>query len=145
MSLQYTETLSEITPQMLSSGFFVGWQNPPSPETHLKILENSQYVILAIDIDTKQIVGFINAISDYILSACIPLLEVLPEYQNQGIGSELVSRMLKKLNHLYMIDLVCDNELQSFYETRGMTNASDWQVGAMIIRNYDNQPGMCGL
>ena len=62
-----------------------------------------------------RVVGFITAISDGVLSAFIPLLEVLPEYQGRGIGSELVKRMLRELEDFYMVDLVCDPELESFY------------------------------
>ena len=59
-------------------------------------------------------VGFITAISDGVLSAFIPLLEVLPA-PGPGIGSELVRRMLSELEDFYMVDLVCDPELEPFY------------------------------
>jgi ribosomal protein S18 acetylase RimI-like enzyme len=84
-------------------GFFVGWPKPPTPETHLRILRNSRHIVLAIDNSTDKVVGFITAISDGVLSAYIPLLEVLPEYQGQGIGRELVRRMLDQLQDYYMI------------------------------------------
>jgi ribosomal protein S18 acetylase RimI-like enzyme len=70
------------------------------------------------------------------LSAYIPLLEVLPKYQKYGIGQELTRQMLKKLNHLYMIDLLCDQNLQDFYAKLEMKSAS-----GMIIRNYSKQSG----
>jgi predicted N-acetyltransferase YhbS len=66
------------------------------------------------------VVGFITAISDGVLSAYIPLLEVLKPYQGQGIGGRLVQRMLDQLNGYYMIDLLCDPELESFYARFGM-------------------------
>jgi ribosomal protein S18 acetylase RimI-like enzyme len=116
------------------AGFFVGWPNPPSKETFLKILRGSYRVILAMDGD--RVVGFINAVSDGVLSAYIPLLEVLPAYQSKGIGAELVSRMKHELGHLYMIDLLCDENLMPFYEKLGMRKAT----GA-LIRNYENQNG----
>lgn len=117
-------------------GFFVGWPNPPSTETHLKLLMKSDEIVLAIDDQTKQVVGFITAISDGVLSAYIPHLEVLPAYQRQGIGKQLVEAMLYKLSGLYMVDLVCDPPLQSFYERFGLQRAS-----AMIKRNYQRQSG----
>ena len=64
-----------VEPDQLA-GFFVGWPDPPSPETHLKILHASHAIVLAQD-RSGQVVGFINAVSDGILSAYIPLLEVL--------------------------------------------------------------------
>ena len=62
-----------------------------------------------------RVVGFVTAISDGVLSAFIPLLEVLPDHQRQGIGSELVRRMLSRAGGFYMVDLVCDPELEPFY------------------------------
>lgn len=81
-------------------------------------------------------VGFITAITDGVLSAYIPLLEVLPAYRGRGTGSELLRRLLQKLDHLYMVDLLCDAELQPFYERMGMRPAT-----GMMIRNYAKQSG----
>lgn len=100
------------------------------------MLEQSYAVELAIDEETGNVVGFIQAISDGVLSAYIPLLEVLPEYQGKGIGTDLIKRMFNRLGDLYMIDLLCDNELQEFYEKQGMQKAS-----GMVIRHYQNQAG----
>jgi len=132
----YAEDLNGITADKLQ-GFFVGWPNPPSPETHLTLLGHSDEIVLAIDDESGRVVGFITAHTDRILTAYIPLLEVLPPYQGQGIGSELVRRMLAKLNHLYAIDLMCDLEVQPFYERLGMRPAA-----GMMIRNYDQQSGV---
>jgi predicted N-acetyltransferase YhbS len=74
-------------------------------------------VELALDGDN--VVGFATAISDGVLSAFIPLLEVLPEYQHQGIGTELVRRLLTRLDTLYMVDLCCDAGLEAFYTRFG--------------------------
>jgi hypothetical protein len=79
--ISYTDSVAGITADKLQ-GFFVGWPNPPSPETHLKLLANSNYIVLAVDDETGNIVGFITAISDGVLSAYIPFLEVLPAYQS---------------------------------------------------------------
>ena len=100
------------------TGFFQGWPNPPSPETHLRLLQQSNYVVLAVDDDTRQVVGFVTAVSDGVLSAYIPLLEVLPAYRSAGVGSELMRCLLDQLGHLYMVDLLCDPELQPFGRAR---------------------------
>lgn len=115
-------------------GFFVGWPNPPSPETFLKILGNAAHVVLAVDDESNRVVGFINAISDGMLCAYIPLLEVLPEYQKRGIGAELVRRMIDQLSHLYMVDLACDPDLVPFYQRFGMHEGV-----AMYRRNFSRQ------
>lgn len=115
-------------------GFFVGWPAKPSTETHLKLLQKSDYFILAIE--DGRVVGFITAVSDGVLAAYIPFLEVLPSHQKQGIGKELCKQMLEMLKDFYMIDLLCDENLQGFYERLGMDKA----VG-MRIRNYAKQQG----
>ena len=131
----YTDSLEGITPERLQ-GFFVGWPSQPTPELHLKLLQNSDQVILAIDEESGRVVGFITAITDHVLSAYIPFLEVLPGFRNQGVGRQLTRRMLDKLNGLYMVDLVCDQDKQSFYLPLGMKRAA-----AMVIRNRDRQSG----
>ncbi|MCJ8007834.1 GNAT family N-acetyltransferase [Lederbergia wuyishanensis] len=133
--MKYKISLDGISSEMLN-GFFVDWPNPPNPQTHLQLLKNSSNVVIAIDESTNQVVGFITAISDGVLSAYIPLLEVLPAYKNKGIGKELVSRMLKELNHIYMIDLCCDDDLVPYYEKFGM-----FRTNGMIYRNYSRQSG----
>jgi len=133
--IRYAEAVGEITPAQLQ-GFFIGWPNPPSPETHLEILRRAFKVELAIDGDTGQVVGFINAVGDGILAAYLPLLEVLPAYQGRGIGTELVRRMMECLKEFYMVDLICDPELKTFYERFGMFS----RVG-MAWRNFEWQSG----
>ena len=129
--VHYTETVAGLEPEQLAGGFFEGWPKPPSPEMHLRVLQGSRHVVLAIDERSAEVVGFVTAISDGVLSAYIPLLEVLPDYRHQGIGQELMRRMLNTLRDLYMIDLLCDPDLQPFYEQLNMRPAS-----GMLIRNY---------
>jgi ribosomal protein S18 acetylase RimI-like enzyme len=133
--ITYADSMTGISPNNLR-GFFVGWPNPPAPETHLRILNGSDAVVLARDDSTGAVVGFITAISDGVSCAYIPHLEVLPEYQGRRIGSELARRMLEKLGRLYMIDLLCDPDVQPFYARLGMRPAT-----GMLIRNYDRQSG----
>ena len=129
----YTTDIAQVNEDMLH-GFFVDWPNPPSRAAHMRIFKGSYLVWLAVDTEAGKVVGFINAVSDGVLSAYIPLLEVLPEYQGQGIGSELVTRMLNSLENLYMVDILCDEHLQKYYAKFGMFNAT-----GSIVRNYERQ------
>jgi ribosomal protein S18 acetylase RimI-like enzyme len=135
MSIFYIDSVAAVKPAQLA-GFFVGWPNPPSAATHLKILQNSDEVILALDSSTGQVVGFMNALSDGVLMAYLPLLEVLPEYQDRGIGTELIRRMLSRLEKLYAVDVVCDEDLVGFYERFNFKSGR-----GMMLRDYHNQSG----
>src|ERR1043165_8159422 len=117
--IYYQNTLANISTDMLR-GFFEGWPNPPSTETHMKILAGSSHLMLARDDETGNIVGFITAITDGVSAAYIPFLEVLPEFRGKGIGRDHVRRMLGQLEEYYMVDLVCDAALIPFYQLLGM-------------------------
>jgi len=131
--ITYTSSLDDVSVDQLRGGFFVGWPKPPSPEAHYRILAGSAAIVLARE-PGGDVVGFITAVSDGVSCAYIPHLEVLPACQGQGVGTELVRRMLARLRHLYMVDLVCDPSVQPFYEPLGMR-----ALVGMVLRNYDRQ------
>ena len=128
--IEYKKELTKIDSDQLS-GFFVGWKQPLSKEKHFQVLKNSEYIILAFDTREEKVVGFVNALSDKISFAFIPMLEVLPEYQNKGIGTKLMKMLLDDLEEISNIDLTCDPELQNFYERFGMLKSR-----GMVIRKY---------
>ncbi|GHG17817.1 GNAT family N-acetyltransferase [Deinococcus indicus] len=126
-------TLDRVTPGQLQ-GFFVDWPNPPAPETFLRLLRGSYRVVLAVH--DGQVIGFVQAISDGVLTAYIPLLEVLPAWQGRGVGRALMTRMQAELRHLYAVDLGCDDNLVPYYEALGMRRGN-----LMFTRNYARQDG----
>ena len=134
--ITYIDSVSGVTSQDFQ-GFFEGWPKPPSQQKHLDLLQRSDHVVLAVDGETGKVVGFATAISDGVLSAHIPFVEVHPAYQSQGIGEELISKMLGKLDDLHMVDLICEPELQTFYQRFQMRPAT-----GMMIRNYERQSGI---
>lgn len=128
MSVRYQDTLSGLTEQQFAR-FCVGWREPLSGRELYNILQNSYAFVLAFEGDTAA--GFVNALSDGLKFAFIPMLEVLPPYQNQGIGTNLMTRLLAKLQNIQNIDLTCDPELQPFYERFEMLKSS-----GMVLRKY---------
>jgi ribosomal protein S18 acetylase RimI-like enzyme len=129
--IRYTDDLTGIGPQELR-GFFVGWPKHPSPAQHLAVLHGSYRVVLALDDDSGQVVGFVTMISDGVLTAFIPWLEVRPGYQSQGIGSELMRRILDGTDRFYSVDLVCDAELVPYYQRFGLLGTS-----SAVLRHPD--------
>jgi ribosomal protein S18 acetylase RimI-like enzyme len=128
--MEYLTSVHGVTCEQLQ-GFCVGWRQPLTPAQLHQILENSSYIVLALDKASNRVIGFINALSDEVNFAFIPMLEVLPPYQKRGIGSELVRRMLAQLEHITCIDLMCDSDMQPFYERFGMLRSH-----GMVIRKY---------
>ena len=86
--------------------------------------------------ESGEVVGLAQAISDGVLTAFIPLLEMRPECRGQGLGLRLMEHLLAQLDHLYAVDLSCDDALFPFYEKLGFVRG-----GGMIRRNYRRQNG----
>lgn len=127
----YSTDLADLSENDLG-GFFVGWPAPPSRAKHLAVLHGSYRAVVAREADSGRVVGFVNMISDGVLTAFIPWLEVLPEYHGRGIGTELVRQVLADTEHLYSIDLTCDAALRPYYERLGMIACT-----GMAVRHYD--------
>ena len=134
--VEYHSDLSRIAAEDLE-GFFHGWPHPPSPEVHLRLLQRSTHFVVAVPQGKRRVIGYATALSDGVLSAYISQLEVLPDHRGCGIGSTLVGTLLEQLEETYMIDLVCDADVQPFYEALGF---QPWS--AMIRRNYAAASGM---
>ena len=134
MAVAYTTSVESLAASSLGGGFFEGWSSPPSSQEHLDLLRKSTHVVIASD-DGK-VVGFATAISDGVLSAYIPLLEVLPAYQGRGIGTELMKRLLADTGSLYMIDVACDLGTLPFYERLGFSAGT-----SATMRNYGWRSG----
>jgi GNAT superfamily N-acetyltransferase len=117
--IRYTTHLDAIAPARFE-GFFDGWPTRPGPDVLQRALAGAYRRVVALDEGERdRVIGFVLATGDGVLSAAIPLLEVLPSHRGQGIGSELMRRILAQLGDLYMVDLACDPELQAFYEGLG--------------------------
>lgn len=129
MRIEYRTTAAEVRWDQLD-GFFVGWDVRPSAATLLDHLVRSYRCAIAVDLAGDRVVGFATAISDGLLSAYIPLVEVLPGWHERGIGTELMNVLLEQLKHLYMVDLACDDAVRPFYEKLGMVAGT-----AMTRRN----------
>src|SRR5215204_6117647 len=127
--IDYDDDAADLRSDDLAD-FFVGWPVPPSAERRLALVRGSDRVVIAREAGSRRLVGLVTAITDGALAAYIPHLEVLPEYQGSGIGTELMRRLLDELRSLYMVDLVCDPELEGFYRRFGMV-----ALTGMALRN----------
>ncbi|MDU2597884.1 MAG: GNAT family N-acetyltransferase [Dermabacter sp.] len=114
--ITYRTGVGSVAPNQVS-GFFVGWPVLPSAEKLIEVMDSSYRRVWALE--GERVVGYINAISDGVLTAFIPWLEVHPDYQGQGVGTELVNRLVAQLEGMYSIDLACEEDLIGYYERLG--------------------------
>ena len=83
----------------------------------MKSLENSENVISAWD--GEKLIGLGNAISDKFLVVFYSHLLVLPEYQNKGIGAEIMRRFGEIYRDFHQQILVSVKDAIPFYEKCG--------------------------
>ena len=106
----------------------VGWTNYTTNPTMLKnALEHSLFLISARDKDGK-LIGFLRAVGDGYSIVYIQDIIVLPEYQRQGIGTQLLRQTLEHFKEVYQMILTTDSELKTiaFYESNGFTALSKY-------------------
>jgi GNAT superfamily N-acetyltransferase len=109
-----------------------GWNEDyhTSPDEFSTAFANSWYTLSAYD--GTRLVGFGRIVSDRVLHAMIYELIVLPAYQNQGIGGEILARLVHRCQQFGIrdIQLFCAAGKRPFYENRG------------FVARADNAPGM---
>ena len=106
----------------------VGWTNYTTNPTMLKnALEHSLFLISARD-ENGKLIGFLRAVGDGYSIVYIQDIIVLPEYQRQGIGTQLLHQTLEYFKEVYQMILTTDSELKTiaFYESNGFTALSKY-------------------
>ena len=95
----------------------VGWNRMEKELSNPKM--TSYYHIAAFE--DNELIGYVDCISNGVTDAYIQDLMVKPGYQGKGIGSELMNKMIEYLkeSHIYMISVIFDENLKSFYERFG--------------------------
>ncbi|HFI0002929.1 TPA: GNAT family N-acetyltransferase [Streptococcus suis] len=100
----------------------VGWTGYSShPEMLEKALEHSLLVLAAVDGD--RLVGLLRAVGDGYSIIFIQDILVLPAYQRQEIGRNLLEQAISHFPGIYQLHLLTDNaeKTRSFYEALGFT------------------------
>ena len=99
-----------------------------------RALTNSQFVVTAYD--AEKLVGFGRIITDGVLHAMIYDMIVHPDYQGQGIGSQILERLIQWCdeNNIRDIQLFCANGKRTFYEKNGFISRTDDAPGMQYLR-----------
>lgn len=106
--------------QVLALYESVGWTNyTQKPDMLEKALANSLYVLAAYD--EERLIGFLRAVGDGASILFIQDILILPAYQRQGIGCELVQQTLEEFSDVYQIHLLTDQteKTATFYQSLG--------------------------
>ena len=113
-----------------------GWNRryQASPEDLARALANSQFVVAAYHSET--LVGFGRILTDGVLHAMIYEMIVHPDYQRQGIGTQILHLLIRWCNdaHIYDIQLFCASGKRPFYEKNGFVSRPDDAPGMHYSR-----------
>lgn len=101
------------------------------PGIHQKAFENS-YVSVFVYLHNR-LIGFGRAISDGVYQAAIYDVAVLPECQNEGIGTTIVKNILDRLSHCNVI-LYASPGKEAFYRTMGLRKM---KTGMALFKKAD--------
>ena len=117
--IAYSSSIAHLDRSDLS-GFLAHWDFEPPAGTLYEMLRRSGDVILARDVESSTLCGYITALSDGVACAYISALEVLPEYRRRGIGTALLKQMVDRLD-VFGVYLSCAPAMAPFYEAAGFT------------------------
>ena len=119
--ITYSETRDIPREQIVRLYYENNWSSAEKPRRLQNALVNSHGLVSAWAGD--DLVGIGNALTDGYLVVYYPHLLVLPEYQGQGIGSEIVKRLMKRYNGFHQHIFVADGKAVTFYERCGFKQA----------------------
>lgn len=136
MKYQFTEDIPPVN-KFWSLFETTGWNNEyhATQEELVAMLENSWCLVGVYDSD--RLIGFGRVVSDRVLHAMIYDLIVAPDYQGQGIGSQILERLVSKCleANIRDIQLFCARGKRAFYEKRGFVARPEEAPGMQYRRH----------
>ena len=111
----------------------VGWTNYTNqPQMLAQALSHSLATYLARD--GEKIVGLVRLVGDGFSSVFVQDLIVLPTYQRQGIGSNLMKEVLADYKGAYQVQLATEQTEKNldFYRSLGFETLSTYDCIGMI-------------
>ena len=131
--IKFTKERSVSIDDILHLYQAVGWTNYTN---QTQMLEQSLAHSLAIYVarDGKEIVGLVRLVGDGFSSVFVQDLIVLPSYQRQGIGSNLMKEALADYKDAYQIKLATEQTEKNlgFYRSLGFETLSTYDCTGMI-------------
>ena len=119
----------------------VGWGKRENSIVE-EALKNTIYSLCVYD--GTSLIGYGRIIGDKTIFLYIHDIMVIPEYQNKGIGTEIMKNLLNKINELKKVNscirtyLGASKGKESFYEKFGFISRPNEDLGAgMILYNEE--------
>lgn len=120
----------------------VGWGSYDEKVSE-KALANAMYSVSVYDDD--KIIGYGRIIGDGICFLYIHDVMVAPKYQNKKIGSQIMNKLLEKVNQIKIenpyvrVYLGASKGKEKFYERFGFITREDANLGSgMILDGFDD-------
>ena len=120
----------------------VGWGSFDEKVSE-KALANTMYSVSVYDDD--KIIGYGRIIGDGICFLYIHDVMVAPKYQNKKIGTEIMNKLLEKVNQIKIenpyvrVYLGASKGKEKFYERFGFITREDANLGSgMILDGFDD-------
>ena len=120
----------------------VGWGSYDEKVSE-KALANTMYSVSVYDDD--KIIGYGRIIGDGICFLYIHDVMVAPKYQNKKIGSQIMNKLLEKVNQIKIenpyvrVYLGASKGKEKFYERFGFIKREDANLGSgMILDGFDD-------
>ena len=134
MSPRY-QTFPPIPAEYFALFETTGWNDEYrlTPHDLARALKESAFMVSAYD--EGRLIGFGRVVSDSIHAMIYDLI-VAPNYQRQGIGGEILDRLVKHCQqaHIRDIQLFCATGLREFYERHGFEARRDDAPGMQYRR-----------
>lgn len=120
----------------------VGWGSYDEKISE-KALANTMYSVSLYDDD--KIIGYGRIIGDGICFLYIHDVMVIPKYQNKKVGSQVMNKLLEKVNQIKIenpyvrVYLGASKGKEKFYERFGFITREDANLGSgMILDGFDD-------
>ena len=131
--IKFTKEISVSIDDVLHLYQAVSWTNYTNqPQMLEQALSHSLAIYLALDGDA--VVGLVRLVGDGFSSVFVQDLIVLPSYQRQGIGSDLMKEALGDYKDAYQVQLATEQTEKTLglYRSLGFETLSTYDCTGMI-------------
>lgn len=117
-NIEYTTERKFTQSQVEELFLSIGWVSGKYPQQLFRALHQSSYVLTAWD--GERLVGLVRGIDDGCMTVFLHYLLVSPDYQHQGIASQLVEKAKEHYKDFFYINVMPEeSQNATFYERHG--------------------------